>query len=1050
MQQIASYTSFSLSAGEAEKNEEDSKEKKDEPSKLGTLMGVYLPCVQNIFGVILFIRMPWIVGLAGIWEGLGLIFFCCLTTMLTAISMSAIATNGRVPAGGSYYMISRSLGPGWGGAVGMMFYFGTTIAAAMYIIGSIEIVTLYMGVGRIFEIEGDSFLGSTLGISGMFDNFRIWGTLLLIIMCGIVLAGMKYVNKSAMPFLICVIVSILALFIGFFASAAGPNMSTVMCMVGDTVAKRPRDGLCYKFLEDMPNFVETNFYDKTQCSGVSCSLDTNVAGNTNTHFYETKCHFHGNAWKCKTPTELFKNFCKAASADSYDMANFDPASPYANCRYEALLAAPAWSRHGVPGLAKSISDGVYSEETWNWQSQHYREDKGRINIPQLLTGPFPYVTSTPTSGSGFTTTMILIGVFFPSVTGIMAGSNRSGDLANGSKSIPFGTTGAILTTGITYLASALLIGLTSDGALMRDKFGDSLYNGDGNQILMNASVTWPHPWVMLIGSLLSSIGAGLQSLTGAPRLLQAIAKDDVIPKFDMFAKGRGELNEPTIAIIPTFIICLIAIWIAEIEAITPILSIFFLMCYLFVNLSTTVNSLMNLPMWRPTFKYYHWTVSLLGCFCCLTMMFITNYIAAIGILLLACAIYVCVTVFGGQKEWGDSITGLYTTLAISAMRQLNQHMSSHTKSWRPQVLVFNKLVEDDGSTTVKYPKLLEFVASLKEGKGLMIIKTLIQGEYEQYEDKKEKIEQEIREQLRAKNILPLECSVAVSPKIADDVPLICQCSGISGLKPNCIVLNFPTVSPSRKDYSFFYNTARHAAQTDCALIVSKNIDEFPDQKDAMQGHIDVWWIRQDGGMSLLLASLIRRVPTWKKTSLRVYITADPSDNSEAMRKALVEYLLDMRIQAEVNIVEVECEDTDAYLTPERKNSVCEDKGVDNVVNLARKSVAVAWTPEQKASFDGLPTSSSSGTWSGKHAGISKPKPRATVMRKIHEATGLNRLIQQYSGESDLVFINMPPFPIEHNEERERNYMRFIESLTKNIPRTILVRTTGKEVITAFN
>ena len=175
-----------------------------------------------------------------------------------------------------------------------------------------------MGVGRVFEIEGDSFLGSTLGISGMYDNFRIWGTLLLIIMCGIVLAGMKYVNKSAIPFLICVIVSILALFIGFFASAAGPNMNTVMCMVGDTVAKvshfirvdlslitrfkRPRDGLCYKFLEDMPNFDETNFYDKTQCSGATCSLDTTVGGSTETHFYKTKCHFHGNQWKCKTPT----------------------------------------------------------------------------------------------------------------------------------------------------------------------------------------------------------------------------------------------------------------------------------------------------------------------------------------------------------------------------------------------------------------------------------------------------------------------------------------------------------------------------------------------------------------------------------------------------------------------------------------------------------------------------------------------------------------------------------------------------------------------------
>ena len=60
--------------------------------------------------------------------------------MLTAISMSAIATNGVVPAGGSYFMISRSLGPECGGAVGMLFYTGTTLAAAMYIIGAVEIV----------------------------------------------------------------------------------------------------------------------------------------------------------------------------------------------------------------------------------------------------------------------------------------------------------------------------------------------------------------------------------------------------------------------------------------------------------------------------------------------------------------------------------------------------------------------------------------------------------------------------------------------------------------------------------------------------------------------------------------------------------------------------------------------------------------------------------------------------------------------------------------------------------------------------------------------
>ncbi len=60
-------------------------------------------------------------------------------TLLTSISTSAIATNGIVPAGGPYFIISRSLGPECGGAVGILFYLGNTVAASMYIVGSCEI-----------------------------------------------------------------------------------------------------------------------------------------------------------------------------------------------------------------------------------------------------------------------------------------------------------------------------------------------------------------------------------------------------------------------------------------------------------------------------------------------------------------------------------------------------------------------------------------------------------------------------------------------------------------------------------------------------------------------------------------------------------------------------------------------------------------------------------------------------------------------------------------------------------------------------------------------
>ena len=193
-----------------------------------------------------------------------------------------------------------------------------------------------------------------------------------------------------------------------------------------------------------------------------------------------------------------------------------------------------------------------------------------------------------------------VAIYFPSCTGIMAGSNRSGDLADGQNSIPKGTLAAQLTTSFVYLSSVVLFGASFNNLFIRDKFGECL----GGQLAVTL-VAWPYPFLIVFGSLMSTMGAALQSLTSAPRLLQAISADGIIPFLNWFSvtDSRGE---PVRALLFTLTISEIAVLIGNLDFIAPILTMFFLMCYMFVNLACTLQSLLKTPNWRPRWKFYHW------------------------------------------------------------------------------------------------------------------------------------------------------------------------------------------------------------------------------------------------------------------------------------------------------------------------------------------------------------------------------------------------------------------------------------------------------------
>ncbi|HSH15303.1 MAG TPA: amino acid permease, partial [Verrucomicrobiae bacterium] len=106
--------------------------------KFGTFGGVFVPNVLTILGVILFLRAGWVVGVAGLREALLMLLLANVITLLTALSLSAIATNTKVGGGGAYFLISRSLGLEIGGAIGLPFFLAQAIVVAFYTMGFVE------------------------------------------------------------------------------------------------------------------------------------------------------------------------------------------------------------------------------------------------------------------------------------------------------------------------------------------------------------------------------------------------------------------------------------------------------------------------------------------------------------------------------------------------------------------------------------------------------------------------------------------------------------------------------------------------------------------------------------------------------------------------------------------------------------------------------------------------------------------------------------------------------------------------------------------------
>ncbi|NXP31127.1 S12A1 protein, partial [Leiothrix lutea] len=946
--------------GESTAGDETAASKEEENKtgfvKFGWVKGVLVRCMLNIWGVMLFIRLSWIVGQAGIGLGVIVIALSVVVTTLTGISMSAICTNGVVRGGGAYYLISRSLGPEFGGSIGLIFAFANAVAVAMYVVGFAETVVELLK-------ESDTLMVDE------FNDIRIIGTITVVCLLGISVAGMEWEAKAQVILLIVLLVAIANFFIG--------------------------------------TVIPTNTEKKAR--------------------------------------------------------------------------------------------GFF-----NYQGSIFAENFG----PDFR------------SGEGF---FSVFAIFFPAATGILAGANISGDLKDPQSAIPQGTMLAILITTIAYIAVAICAG----SCVVRDATGnvnDTVVPGmscngssacglgydfsrcasqpcdyglmNNFQVMSMVSGFGP---LITAGIFSATLSSALASLVSAPKVFQALCKDNVYKGLEFFAKGYGKNNEPIRGYVLTFVIAMAFILIAELNTIAPIISNFFLASYALINFSCFHASYAKSPGWRPAFRYYNMWVSLFGALLCCGVMFVINWWAALITYAIELFLYIYVTYKKPEVNWGSSTQALYFVNALDSALALTT-VEDHVKNFRPQCLALT------GAPMVR-PALLDITHTFTKNNGLCICCEVYTGPRKLCV-KEMNSGMEKKQAWLTKNKRKAFYAAVAADSFRDGVKSLLQASGLGRMKPNTLVIGFKkdwrsapatqvenyvgiihdafdfelgviiirisqgfdisqvlqvqeelekleqerlALEATIKENDFeegkrgicgFFkkasslNISKHETKKESTIntIQSMHVGEFNQRlleastqfkKKQGKGTIDIWWLFDDGGLTILIPYILTLRKKWKNCKLRIF-TGGKVNRIEEEKLVMASLLSKFRIKfADINII------CDINIKPNKESWKFFEEMIEPYrLHESCKDLTTAEKLKREA------------PWKITDAELEAFK------EKSYRQVRLNELLQEHSRAANLIVLSLPV--ARKGAVSDYLYMAWLEILSKNLPPVLMVRGNHKNVLTFYS
>ncbi|MCH7531657.1 MAG: amino acid permease [Gemmatimonadetes bacterium] len=652
---------------------------------LGMFGGVFTPSILTILGVIMYLRFGWVVGQVGLGGTLVIVTLATSITLLTALSVAAIATDQRVRTGGAYYMISRSLGIETGGAVGIPLYLAQGLSVALYTVGFAESVT------------------------GVFPslNARLVGIVTTLAVAALAIISARAAIRAQYVIMAVVALSLLSLVFG---------------------------------------------------SGME----------------------------------------------------------------------------GVEPQGLGPSTLVEPESFW-----------------------------------------VVFAVFFPAVTGIMAGVNMSGDLADPGRAIPKGTFLAIGVGYVIYMTLPVLLAMRVDTQTLVS-----------DPLVMRRISLWGN--AILLGVWGAALSSAVGSILGAPRVLQAMARDGILPRWlSWLRKGSGEDDSPRFGTALTLGIALVAVWFGDLNMIAPILTMFFLTTYGVLNVAAGIERFLGSPSFRPRLSV-HWIFSLAGAAGCASVMFLINPAATVAAGLFVLGVFVWLERRGMQAAWGDVRQGILMMITRAGLLRLGR-LSLDPRNWRPHFLVLS------GAPTRRW-HLIELAADFSHhNKGLLSIATILRDTSVTH-DRKRAMERKVQDYLGKRGIHGFVRVISAGDPFAGAEQLV-EAYGLGPLVPNTILLGDSEESQHRPRYCAmierFWQSKRN-------VVIVRDADRvgFGDRK-----RIDIWWggLQGNGALLMILGYLLKTSLAWREVDIRLKMVIPSEAAAEDARRNLTDMLEQTRtgLQTEV-------------------------------------------------------------------------------------------------------------------------------------------------------